>query len=320
MSGNPGDNPDLALSTDVDMAGQPPPDLAGQPPRDLAHASGPDLAMKPGPGSVGPTGGTVTRLFFGIHGDTRPMDCTTYTAPYGYPASIIQGIFKAHAQAQVQFALDLGDHMFVCNGSSTMANNEMGYYMSASQLLTRTTFMVMGNHECESSYCLPGSSDVNYHAFTQALAPISSLPYYSFNVQTSAGLATFVVIADSAWDATQQSWLNSTLTTADQKAKYTIIARHHPIDFTGLQAPAEWTIIQSHKYSLMLTGHTHEYKHDTYLDHSGRTLRIGNGGAPLQPGAYNGYGTVTQGTDDNLYVNVYDMNGQLQDAWWVPPQ
>lgn len=295
-------------------------DLGGA--SDLGAATG-DLSLGevPGPGTIGQSGGAVDRLWFAFHGDTRPPECDQTNL---YPTEIIQSIFKREAEKQVQFAVDLGDHMYVCNNSFDEAETQMGLYMSAAALLGRPTFMTMGNHEClNGAICMPGSGDANSTVFLKALAPTSPLPYYSFDVTTRSGLATFVVVADNFWSDTQRQWLEATLAKADTDAKYTIITRHHPIDNSQLSNRAIWQIIQSHKYSLFLAGHSHSYHHDMALDASKRSLRCGCGGAPIStyPGAFYGYGTVLQGPDDRLYVTIWDQaTDAIQDAFSVAPQ
>ena len=331
----------VAGTVDPDGDGAPPPDDGGAP--DLAARAAPDLAAidlaspaaedlggadlkksgpgpKPNGGAVGPNGGTVDRLFFTFHGDTRPPRCDDTP---GYPTKLIDAIFAREAKLDPEFGIDVGDHMFVCQGSLTEAQNQMGLYTKAAKGLGRTLFMTMGNHECGQGYCLPGNKSPNYAAFMAALKPVSGKPYYSFDVTTDAGLATFVIVADNAWDADQSDWLTATLTKADASARYTIVSRHHPIDNTDLPTMQdEWNLIRSHKYTLFLTGHTHEYKHDTKLDPSRRTVRMGNAGAPLNNNfPYFGFGTVQQGLDDRLYVTVYDeATGNATDSWSVPPQ
>jgi hypothetical protein len=285
---------------------------------DAGTTPAPDLA--PTVTGVGPTGGAVDRLFFAIHGDTRPPDCDQTTL---YPTAIIQNIFQRERALGVQFAVDLGDHMYVCNNDAAEAATQMGYYTAAAQTLGKVTFMTMGNHECAGGgICLSGSTDANSTTFAKALAPISPLPYYSVDIATEGGKATFVFVADNAWSATQQQWLEATLARADGEARYTIVARHHPVDNTQLQNPAGLQIIRAHKYSLLLTGHSHTYSHDTWQDPSGRTLRLGTGGAPLAQGSpFYGFGTVTQGPDGALTVAVYDQaTGNIQDSFAVPPQ
>jgi hypothetical protein len=199
----------------------------------------------------------------------------------------------------------------------------MGLYTNAAGLLGRQTFMALGAEDCGATgkLCPIGSTDPNYTAFMQALAPVSATPYYSFNVTTGTGLATFVVLADNSWDVGEQNWLESVLSQADANAKYTIIAKHYPL--TGVQptwAPSEIALIRNHKYSLLLTAHTDTYARDAN-DPSGRTVIMGTGGAPLvSSSGWYGFGTVTQGTDDRLTVTAYDVDGNVKDSFSVGPQ
>ena len=269
-------------------------------------------------GSVGPSGGTVSLLHFGLTGDTRPPSCNDTS---GYPSAIINGIADQFKKENAQFALDLGDHMFVCDYTLATAQAQMQLYQTAQARYPGTWFMTMGNHECSHSPCLKGSQNANYVAFMDALAPIASLPYYSFDVKTEKGLATFVIVADNAWDSTQASWLESTLSTADSKATYTIVARHHPQDDTSVPTNADsLQIIRKHKLSLLLTGHSHQYEHQTA--DAARDLVLGTGGAPLVAsgsGAFNGYALVDQLSSGELQVSVYDVGGTLHDRWSVSP-
>jgi hypothetical protein len=270
--------------------------------------------------AVGPTGGTVDKLRFAFHGDTRPGNCND-TA--NYPSAIIENIFTREAARDVQFAVDLGDHMYVCNYTLATARAQMALYTAAAHKLGRTLFMTMGNHECGGgNLCPVGDVDPNFTAFSEALKEVSDKPYYHFDVATGSGIARFVVVADNAWEATQAQWLQDTLTKADTEAKYTIVTRHHPISNTQLQTQAEWQIIRAHKYTLFLTGHSHEYRHDTYDDQSGRTVVMGLGGAPPSPGTtFYGYGVVEQGDDDHLKVTIYDQQSDMVvDSWSVSPQ
>jgi hypothetical protein len=269
-----------------------------------------------GGGSVGPSGGSVTLLHFGLTGDTRPGACED-TA--GYPTAVINTIADQFEKLGVDFALDLGDHMYVCNNNLTTATDQMDLYMQATQRLKATWFMTEGNHECYGGQCLAGSQNANYVVFMKALAPIASTPYYSFNIQTSLGLATFVIVADNSWDATQSAWLDKTLTTADTAAKYTIVARHHPEGDTSVSTnAASMQIIRSHKFALFLTGHSHEYRHMT--TDQGRDIVLGTGGAPLlATGAFHGYAIIDQQADSQLKVSVCDVSGTQQDVWSVGP-
>src|SRR5581483_9528742 len=106
--------------------------------------------------------------------------------------------------------------------------------------------------------------NANYLAFMSALAPISQSPYYSIDVNTSMGLATIVFIADNSWDSAQATWLDQTLATADSKATYTIVVRHHPEGDSSVSTNGDsMTIVRKHKFALFLTGHSHLYKHMT---------------------------------------------------------
>lgn len=312
---------DLRQSGSGDMAHRPGADLAVGHSPDLALVST-DMAIQVMPGAIGPKGGTVDRLYFAFHGDARPANCNDTP---NYPKDILSSIFTREAARNVEFAIDLGDHFFGCGtGKYNTAPAQMAIYMNASKLLPALTFLTMGNHECRSSgLCHPGDGDENLAAYLPALAPISATPYYTFDVHTSQGIATFVVIADNAWDNTEQQWLESTLTKADANSKYTIITRHHPIDNVDLpNMMVEWNMIQKHKYTLFMTGHTHEYKHDTYLDPSKRTLRMGISGAPFNGNTmFYGYGTVDQQQGGNLLVKIYDQaTDAIQDTWSVTPQ
>jgi hypothetical protein len=154
----------------------------------------------------------------------------------------------------------------------------------------------------------------------KALAPVAKSPYYSFDIHTAHGLASFVIVADNAWDSAQASWLDQTLAAADQKATYTIVARHHPEGDSSVSTnSASMQIIRNHKFALFLTGHNHSYKHMT--TDNGRDLVLGTGGAPLVAGgAFHGYAIVDQQMDGTLKLSVYDVtNGMLQDTWSVGP-
>jgi hypothetical protein len=186
---------------------------------------------------------------------------------------------------------------------------------------SKPTFMTMGNHECaEMRICTTGGGgNNNFTAFMNALsqAQIATEPYYTVDVNTGAGLARFVFIADNAWDQTQSGWLEQTLSDADANAKYTFVMRHHPIANNDLQQFVDInTIIQKHKYALFFTGHTHEFKHTIADDpqNLGRVMVMGIGGA--QPfdglGSYFGYGTVEQLLNGNLVIRVYDVSSGNQ--------
>jgi len=267
-------------------------------------------------GTVGPSGGAVDRLWFATTGDTRPAECDQTNA---YPKAAIAQIAAAMKALRVQFTLDLGDHMYVCNQSDAEARQQMGFYMEAIAQGPSAWWMTMGNHECGSSAypyaCFVGGPpDANFSAYMAALR--RPLPYYANDVQTSAGLARFVVIADDSWNATQAAWLRDTLTDADARARYTIVARHHPVQGSRAGAPEILSILQQHKYALILTAHNHEYQHDSST-WQGRSAVVGLGGA----GGKWGFGTVLQASGGRLVFVQRDANGNPIGApWTVGPQ
>lgn len=278
-----------------------------------------DLATDPGPrparGEVGVGGGVVDRLHFGFTGDTRPSD-PDQTALY--PVATIRRIFERMAAAEVQFAVDLGDHMYVVSDPSG-APVQMGYYNGAAARLGRPLFMTLGNHDCNQINCFYARSDPNFSAFMEAHRAVAPEPNYRFTVMTRSGPAVFVVIADNFFDAQSFEWLERALAEADRTARYTIVARHHPLGYDSVSTLATERIVRAHKYSLLLTGHAHAYTRDR-RDPSGRTLIYGLGGVPSSGPGW-GYGTVMQGLDDKLYVTIYDQASGLPiDGWSVPPQ
>jgi hypothetical protein len=301
----------------------PSPDAGVSLPTDLAGLGPADLAGLPAGGPIGPTGGTVDRLFFGFTGDTRPSSCGA-----AYPQMVINTIFTSLKQQGVQFAIDQGDHMFSCGSGDPAfadAKAQMGDYITAAALLGKPVFMTMGNHECSgssSTLCSTATSygtNANYTAFMDALAPISTAPYYRFDVKTNTGSAAFIVVADDAWDSTQEQWLTTQLTDADAHAKYTFVSKHHPDGNTDHpEFQTIYNLVLQHKYTLFLTGHSHLYRR---VFNDARALVIGCGGAPLAGGTFWGYGTALQGNDDRIYVNVYDQaTGNVMDHFDVGPQ
>jgi hypothetical protein len=318
-------------------APQPEPtyDLAGV---DLTIPPGQDLSMPtvrrdmatvpctpPAGGTITSSGGTVDRLFFGYTGDTRMTSSGT-----GYTSQlqlVINNIFTQMGQKGVEFAMDGGDHMEASNYSEAAAC--MSDYGTAAAKLGKPVFMTMGNHECAASfsndcgYAGAATMDAKMSAYMAALKTISgqTSPYYRFDVMTRSGKAVFLVVADDAWNSTQQAWLTQQLNDADQNAKYTFVSKHHPDGNTDQPAFQQiYDLVKSHKYTLFLTGHSHEYKHQ-FNDH--RAVVMGLGGAPFDnPNQmWWGYLTVLQCPDDSIQVTVYDQaTGNLQDTWAVPPQ
>ena len=269
-------------------------------------------------GTVGRDGGTVQRLWFALTGDTRPGECDETDR---YPTETITSIAKAMKSLHVQFALDLGDHMFVCNHSVRDAQIQMGNYMGAIAQGPSTFWMTMGNHECghirKWGGCMPGMPpDANFDAYMAALR--RPMPWYAVDVKTSQGLARFVFVADDAWCPAQAEWLERVLADADVNARYTIIARHHPVGDNREAFRLSANVILRHKYSLILTAHLHTYRHDEG-SLGGRTAIVGVGGGPSDSPP--GFATVLQNKDGTLTFVMRAISGNpVGQPWTVGPQ
>jgi hypothetical protein len=285
--------------------------------------------------TVGPDGGTVDLLDFVFTGDTRPVNCWTAATDSSnpYPAAAFQQIVARMGSLSPQFAFDLGDHMYECNENLADAQSMMGKYTQAiaNAGFKPTWFMTMGNHECgagSTADCSAHPADANAQAYLSALSKLSQqpLPYYKVDVQTRLGLARFVFIADNWYSATAQAWVESTLADADLHAKYTIIVKHHPIAVAigSLREGPTWSydLITSgrHKYSLVLTAHTHDYEHPTGA-FSGRSVICGLGAANT---SFTGFCRVQQQADGTLKFTAYDLFGNVRTdpspAFTVTPQ
>jgi hypothetical protein len=190
----------------------------------------------------------------------------------------------------------------------------MAYYMDAVAQGPSTFWMTMGNHECGGSNCpVGGAHDANFAAYLTALQ--RPKPYYWNDVATSLGLARFVVVADDSWDRPQAQWLQSVLTEADARAKYTILARHHPVQGSRAGRSEILEILRQHRLTLILTAHSHEYAHDA-ASWDGRSVVVGLGGA----GSQWGFGTVLQRTDGHLEFVRRDASGNpVGTTWSVSP-
>ena len=278
---------------------------------DGGHDGGADAGTDGGP--IGPTGGAVDLLDFVLTGDTRPPTCA---AGELYPTAVHAQVIAAMKAAHPQFALDLGDHMYVCSQDAAAAQRQMDLYTQPLAGFPAPFFMTMGNHECENGAdCSARPTDANFSAFSKALARVSgqSLPYYALQIQTRLGRATVVVVADNYFDATAQAWLERTLADADRGSKYTIISKHHPVTGSRMGPLGPWQVIQNHQVSLILTAHDHTYTHDKQAL-GGRTVICGLGGANA---AHTGYCRVKQASDGSLSFTQFDVGGNPGDAWTV---
>jgi hypothetical protein len=266
-------------------------------------------------GSIGPNGGSVSRLYFAVIGDTRPggIDATS-----SYPTAIIQKIY-ADVEAlnpRPQFVLTTGDYMFA-SPTGTQAQIQIGYYMSAAREFSGTIFSVMGNHECTggtTSNCASQTTN-NYTAFMNALVtPLGkSKPYYSVPINATDGswTAKLILVACNAWDATQRSWLQSELA---RPTTYTFVSRHEPTAVSGLPCGSDMsTLLSQYPYDLLIVGHTHTFAHYT------KEIVVGNGGAPLTGTVNYGFVTVEQLAQGGFKITLYDyMTAMPVSSFTVP--
>ncbi len=295
-------------------------------------------------GMVTNTGGSISRLVFGVIGDTRPPN---EDDPSGYPTSVITTIFQ-DIQAQTPrpaLVLGTGDYQFSSVSNTSDANEQLQTYMTARAAFTGAFFPAMGNHECgvasgcstsDNCNCVAGqggTGSANLNAFlTLMMQPIGqSLPYYSINVSATdnSWTAKFVVTAANAWDNNQQTWLQTTLA---QNTTYTFVVRHEPTDTALNDVPPGVAgvdaLLTQYPYTLLLVGHTHNYGHfTTYFPGTlacgsscppaSKAVVIGNGGAPLSSSKYDyGYVLFSQRCDGAIVVDEYDYMTAATDSYF----
>ena len=267
-------------------------------------------------GSVGISGGSVSRLLFAVVGDTRPPNPDDTS---GYPTTTATKIFDDldGMNPKPSFGVSTGDYMYV-NPGSGQAAPQLDLYIGARGHFSNVMFPTMGNHECngytDSNCGSSGSGDTeNYKAFLgQLLAPLKQTnPYYSVDVNSTSGAwtAKFIFVAANAWSSTQESWLETTMAKA---TTYTFLVRHEPKSAGGSSGapgvdPAE-SVMAKYPYTLSIVGHSH------LAEKSGtKEVIFGNGGAPLSGGTY-GFGLVTQLADGNIQVDNYDYDTVQPDS------
>ena len=264
-----------------------------------------DAGDVPITGNVTKTGGTASRLYFAIVGDTRPPD---YDRTDEYPTTIINKIYAdiAGLSPMPLFAVTTGDYMFATPGNGQAAP-QLNLYLNAQAQFKNIAFPAMGNHECTGatdSNCATKATENSTAFMTQMLGPIGQTkPYYAINVNASdnSWTAKFVFIAANSWDSAQSSWLDSTLS---QSTTYTFIIRHEPANANTAPGvtPSE-AIIGSHPYTMKIVGHSHTYGHYSDTPHE---MLVGNGGAPLSGSKDYGFGIVLQRADGTIQCDVLD--------------
>ena len=256
---------------------------------------------------IGADGGTASRLYFAVVGDTRPVGRDDVA---GYPSGVIGMIYGriAALDPAPAFVVSTGDYLFASERGSS-AQDQVALYASARALYPGPLFPAMGNHECTgatASNCGDGNPDGMtdpLRAFEQGLlAPIGQKePYYEVDVEETGGgwSAKLVVVAANAWSAAQASWFETALS---RPTTYTFVVRHEPAYATTAPgvAPSE-AILARHPYTLVICGHKHSYERS-----SEREVIVGNGGAPLTGSKSYGFAVVDQAPDGMLAVDMVD--------------
>jgi hypothetical protein len=297
--------------------GTAPNGCAGSGSGDAGGGSVPILIDAGGPvtGTIGGSGGTISRLYFTVVGDTRPANEDDTSA---YPTAIIDQIYSdiTALNPQPLFSVSTGDYQFA-NPSGTQSAPQIDLYLAARAKFPGVFFPAMGNHECTgatASNCGSGNTDgltSNFNNFlSMLLAPIKQTsPYYAINVnaQDSSWTSKFVFIAANAWDSGQSSWLSGVMALA---TTYTFVIRHESTGTSGPPgvSPSD-TIIDGFPYTLLIVGHTHTYEHP-----STKEVLFGNGGAPLTGSNDYGYGLFSQRSDGAIVVDAIDYQSGAADA------
>jgi predicted phosphodiesterase len=262
---------------------------------------------------VNANGGTVSRLFFAVVGDTRPANLDDTD---NYPTAVINDVFGLVATLKPQFVLATGDYMFA-SPSGIEGAEQVGLYQGvvARQLPGGLLFPVMGNQECAgptASNCA-GAPTANTTAYLDTLVkPLGkALPYYALAFDGSDGSwnAKLLVVACNAWDSDQAAWLQQQLASP---TTFTLVARHEP---SGADAPcvdATDRLLAQTDYDILFVGHAHTF------GRSGKTLVVGNGGAPLTGAASFGFATVDQ-RGSRFLVTQYDSETKAPVAAFFMP-
>jgi hypothetical protein len=266
-------------------------------------------------GSIGASGGSISRLYFAVVGDTRPPVINDTKA---YPSAVITKIYSdlEALSPRPPFAVTTGDYLF-STGNGTQAAPQLDMYLQARQAFSNVVFPALGNHECTgavTSNCGTGNKDgltANYTAFlSKLLAPIGQTsPNYVINVDATdkSWTSKLVFVAGNAWSPSDAAWLETTLSVP---TTYTFIVRHEPkAASTAPGCKASEAIMANHPYTLAIVGHTH-----TYGRTGPRQVTIGNGGAPLTGGANFGFGLIQQRADGAIEVNMVDYVTGKADA------
>lgn len=297
--------------------------LHGAPTRDAS--AGPSSSPRPTQpydggapieGTVGPAGGSVSRLYFAVVGDTRPVAIDDVA---DYPSAVLSKIYTTMDAVvpRPSFAVSTGDYQYTSR-SGNAGPPQVGLYLAARAAYRGVLFPAMGNHECTgltSSNCGAGNTDGitgAYRAYlTKLLAPIGqSVPYYEVDVDSKDGSWTskLVFIAPNAWSSDQATWFDHAMS---RRTTYTFVVRHEGSNATAAPGvtPSE-QILAAHPYTLAICGHTHTYDHP-----KGREVIVGNGGAPLVSSTKGyGFAVLSQQADGSIAVDMIDYASGRADA------
>ncbi len=264
---------------------------------------------------IGANGGTSSRLYFAIVGDTRPANIDD-TA--GYPTAIITKIWTdiGAMSPMPPFAVTTGDYQFA-SAFGVNAAPQIDLYLAARAKYSGVAFPTMGNHECTgatASNCGAGTANGNTTNFTtyisKMLTPLGkSDVYYEIDVDAPdmSWTSKFLFVAANAWTDAQATWLTTAMA---KPTTYTFVVRHEAAQANTAPGvdPSE-VIMAAHPYTLSIVGHTHTYAH-----YSGREVIVGNGGAPLTGSKNFGFGIVNQRADGALTVDMIDYTSGLADG------
>ena len=286
-----------------------------KPPPDTCGGTGIVEVPDAGPitGTVSVAGGTVSRLFFAVVGDTRPPDVDLTDS---YPTATINSIYDDidGLNPKPQFVLTTGDFMFAAKNGSEGAP-QLNKYVAASQRFHGgPVFPTLGNHECTGytrDNCAT-TTTANLRAYKAQLTdPLGLDLYYAVPFTVSDGTAKLIVAACNAWDATQTSWLEDQLATP---TTYTIVARHEPSSaYTAPCINEMDQVLVGATYDLLLVGHTHTF------EKRGKEIVIGNGGAPLTGSAPFGFATVELIPGTGFRVSELDASSRAVIRSFVVP-
>jgi hypothetical protein len=202
-----------------------------------------------------------------------------------------------------------GDYMFAATSTREQAP-QLDLYLQARTAYRGMVYPALGNHECDGftrSNCGPGNATglpPNYTTYmARMVEPLGEhQPYFveRFVATDRSWTAKFVFVAANAWSATQDAWLERTMS---EPTTYTFVVRHEPHDATtapGVEPSA--AILARHPLTMLIVGHTHTYRHIPAY----REIIVGNGGAPLTSGTNYGYVIIARGSDGQLAVTSYD--------------